>query len=60
MSGGDHLEQSWGAFTPGRAREYLRTFGAPSQGSKQLLVEVLERHARRPEMSLLDLGCGNA
>jgi SAM-dependent methyltransferase len=56
---GDRLESSWNALTPGRAREYLRTFGAPSQGSRQLLVEVLQRHARRGQLSIVDLGCGN-
>jgi SAM-dependent methyltransferase len=55
----DRLEDSWGSLTPGRAREYLRSFGAPSQGSKQLLVEVLSKHARGRKISLLDLGCGN-
>jgi SAM-dependent methyltransferase len=55
----DRLEQSWGSLTPGRAREYLRSFGAPSDGSKRLLVEVLDRHAGGRDLSLLDLGCGN-
>jgi SAM-dependent methyltransferase len=55
----DGLERSWGSLTPGRAREYLRSFGAPSAGSKRLLVEVLSRHASGRELSLLDLGCGN-
>ena len=59
MSAGDRLEVSWGALTPGRAREYLRTFGAPSEGSKRLLVEVLARVAGGRELSVVDLGCGN-
>jgi SAM-dependent methyltransferase len=55
----DRLESSWSSLTPNRAREYLRTFGAPSVGSKQLLVEVLTRLAGRRELSIVDLGCGN-
>jgi SAM-dependent methyltransferase len=43
-----------------RASEFLKTYGAPSAGSKQLLLEVIsEQIARRP-IALLDLGCGNA
>jgi SAM-dependent methyltransferase len=59
MSAGDRLEVSWGALTPGRAREYLRTFGAASEGSKRLLVEVLTRLSGRRGLSIVDLGCGN-
>jgi predicted TPR repeat methyltransferase len=55
----DRLESSWGALTPGRAREYLRTYGAPSEGSKRLLTEVLGRVAGRGTLSIIDLGCGN-
>jgi SAM-dependent methyltransferase len=55
----DLLSKSWGAMTPGRAAEYLKTYGAPSEGSKQLLLEVIREHAG-PRPSLLDLGCGNA
>jgi SAM-dependent methyltransferase len=56
----DLLSRSWGAMTPGRAAEYLKTYGAPSEGSKQLLLEVIREHARGARPSLLDLGCGNA
>jgi SAM-dependent methyltransferase len=55
----DRLETSWSALTPGRAREYLRTYGAASQGSKRLLVEVLNGLAGREPLSIIDLGCGN-
>jgi ubiquinone/menaquinone biosynthesis C-methylase UbiE len=40
------------------ARVYLRTIGAPSEGSKRLLVEVLS--GMGTGLSILDLGCGNA
>jgi SAM-dependent methyltransferase len=60
MTPDDQLERSWGAFTSRRAQEYLRTFGAPSLGSKQILVEVLAGLARGNDLSILDLGCGNA
>jgi SAM-dependent methyltransferase len=59
VSGADRLEGSWGAMTPRRAKEYLRSYGAPSEGSKRLLVEVLSRLARRDDLSIVDLGCGN-
>jgi SAM-dependent methyltransferase len=55
----DRLQSSWSALTPTRAREYLRTFGSPSTGSKRLLIEVLTRLAGRRELSIIDLGCGN-
>jgi SAM-dependent methyltransferase len=59
MTQPDRLEHSWSSLTPSRAREYLRTFGAPSEGSKRLLTEVLSREAGRGELSIIDLGCGN-
>jgi SAM-dependent methyltransferase len=45
--------------TPTRAAEYLKTYGAPSEGSKRLLLEVIREHAGSGRPSLLDLGCGN-
>jgi SAM-dependent methyltransferase len=45
--------------TPRRAHEYLRSYGAPSEGSKRLLVEVLSHLAGQRELSIVDLGCGN-
>ena len=56
----DVLARSWNALTRERAGEYLKSYGAPSTGSKQLLVEVIEREVRERPVSLLDLGCGNA
>ena len=56
----DLLSKSWSAMTPRRAAEYLKTYGAPSEGSKQLLLEVIRESAKGERTSLLDLGCGNA
>jgi SAM-dependent methyltransferase len=56
----DRLEESWSALTPARAREYLRTSGSPSESSKRLLLEVLAKEAGRGDLSIVDLGCGNA
>ena len=53
------LDRSWGALTPQRAKEYLKSYGAPSAGSKQLLVEILSGMKRSGRLSILDLGCGN-
>jgi SAM-dependent methyltransferase len=56
----DALEKSWGSLTQERAAEYLRTYGAPSEGSKRLTAEVLaDRFGAKP-FTLLDVGCGNA
>jgi SAM-dependent methyltransferase len=55
----DHLSRSWGALSPQRAAEYLKTYGAPSEGSKRLLLEVIREYAGGRRLSLLDLGCGN-
>jgi SAM-dependent methyltransferase len=46
--------------TPERATAYLRTYGAPSTGSKHLLLEVIQAHTAKRPIALLDLGCGNA
>jgi SAM-dependent methyltransferase len=56
----DALTESWSAWSPGRARRYLRTEDAASVGSRRLLTEVLARLAGRGELSVIDLGCGNA
>jgi SAM-dependent methyltransferase len=56
----DILQKSWGSLTRERASEYLKTYGAPSPGSKQLLLEVIEEQVKGRPVSLLDLGCGNA
>ena len=60
------LERSWGSFSRDLASRYLKTYGHPSPGSKQLLVDVLEDLARRQigvgkrRLNILELGCGNA
>lgn len=56
----DILQESWGGMTRRRAEEYLKTHGAPSEGSKRLLLEVIREHTRKDPVSLVDLGCGNA
>ena len=55
----DALKNSWGAFPKDIARRYLKSFGHPSEESKQLLFEVLEQLGPQ-QMKLVDLGCGNA
>jgi ubiquinone/menaquinone biosynthesis C-methylase UbiE len=60
------LERSWGSFSERIAKRYLKTYGFPSETSKQLLGDVLEEMARKKfglgkrELAILDLGCGNA
>jgi SAM-dependent methyltransferase len=56
----DIQSESWNSLTPQRAAEYLKSYGHPSQGSKQLLLEVIQEYAAGRSVSLLDLGCGNA
>jgi SAM-dependent methyltransferase len=56
----DALPRSWNSLTEDRAAEYLKTYGAPSPGSKRLLVEVIREQLPRSAVSVLDLGCGNA
>ena len=54
------LGKSWDAFSPKRAKEYLRSFGHPSIGSKKLLTDVLKELNLGEVPSIIDLGCGNA
>src|SRR3954447_19610503 len=54
----DRLSQSWSAMTPSRAAAYMKTYGHPSAGSKQLLADVLLREFGS-DASILELGCGN-
>jgi SAM-dependent methyltransferase len=50
--------ESWSAFSPSLASRYLKTYGAPSGASRDLVVDVLKKlHAA--ELRVLDLGCGN-
>ena len=55
------LSDSWSAFPPEVAAQYLKTYGHPAGSSKALLVDVLRQYTagiRTP--SVIDLGCGNA
>jgi ubiquinone/menaquinone biosynthesis C-methylase UbiE len=54
------LQNSWGAFTQRAAKDYLKTFGTPSMESKLVLFEVLKGLSEGKEISIVDLGCGNA
>lgn len=56
----DLLHRSWGSMTADRAAAYLKTYGAPAESSKRLLLEVLRESSTRKCPSVLDLGCGNA
>ena len=52
-------ESSWGAFSSDFAVRYLKSLGAPSLSSRQLLIDLL-RQCAPPDPAVLDLGCGNA
>ena len=54
------LEDSWGAFTQKAAKDYLKSFGTPSMGSKLILFEVCKALSEGKKVSVIDLGCGNA
>jgi len=54
------LSDSWNAFSPEIASQYLKTYGHPSVSSKALLLDVvrqLTKQIKRPRV--IDLGCGN-
>lgn len=53
------IRQSWSAFSPDIAAEYLKTFGAPALGSKEILCEVLQKQFSDSNPRILDFGCGN-
>jgi len=53
------LERAWGSFSRERAAGYLTTYGHPSPESRAIVADVLSRLARKGEISILDLGCGN-
>jgi ubiquinone/menaquinone biosynthesis C-methylase UbiE len=55
----DKLRQAWSSFSPEIARDYLKTYGAPSVDSKAVLTEVLKRAASGQALRLIELGCGN-
>ena len=54
------LQQSWGAFSQKVAKDYLKSFGSSSTESKNILFDVLNALDMGKELSLIDLGCGNA
>lgn len=57
----NQLSDSWNAFSPEVAAQYLKTYGHPSVSSKALLVDVLRQYtAGIKTPSIIDLGCGNA
>ena len=51
--------ESWSAFSPEKASEYLKTFGHAAPGSKQILLDIMRKGIKKPTPSVLDLGCGN-
>lgn len=54
------LGNSWNAFSPEIASQYLKSYGHPSVSSKVLLTDVLRKltkHIKLP--NCIDLGCGN-
>jgi ubiquinone/menaquinone biosynthesis C-methylase UbiE len=51
--------ESWSAFSSEIATSYLKTFGHPSPGSKQILIDVMRNGTKKAVPSVLDLGCGN-
>lgn len=51
--------ESWDSFSPEIAAAYLKTFGHPASGSKQILLDVILSLSDRAKPSILDLGCGN-
>lgn len=53
------LQESWSAFSDEIASAYLRTFGAPAPGSKDILADVLRDYGGGRPLTVLDLGCGN-
>lgn len=55
------LSDSWNAFSPEVASQYLKTYGHPAVSSKALLVDVLKQYTKQtPNPKVIDLGCGNA
>lgn len=60
MADPDALTQSWSAWSPARARGYLRTEDSASTGSRELLADVIRKLRGREDLTVLDLGCGNA
>jgi ubiquinone/menaquinone biosynthesis C-methylase UbiE len=53
------LQASWSNFSDDVARKYLKSFGSPSEHSKQILADILLEIKGRSPLKLLELGCGN-
>lgn len=52
-------KDSWNSFSPSVAADYLKSFGNPAPGSKQILLDVISSSLRLGKPSVLDMGCGN-
>ena len=50
------LQDSWSAFSPETAENYLKSFGYPSKDSKKLLADLLKQKGR--PLNRVELGCG--
>jgi SAM-dependent methyltransferase len=53
------LKQSWSAFTPEIAKDYLDGYGHPSERSKQLVASLLKELFGGRRFRIADFGCGN-
>lgn len=54
------LLEAWNSFSPNIAHKYLKTFGYPSLNSKKLLADIIKIYTEKNDISVIDLGCGNA
>lgn len=52
-------QESWDSFSPEVAEAYLKSFGHPAPGSKQILLDLVRGLTEHTSPSILDLGCGN-
>ena len=50
---------SWSAFSPEISSAYLKSFGHPAPGSKDILLDILRNGVAKAVPTVLDLGCGN-
>lgn len=56
----DILLKAWNSFSPNIAHKYLKTFGYPSLNSKKILADIVRTYTKKRDLSVIDLGCGNA
>lgn len=56
----DVLEKSWSSFSHGVAETYLKGFGHPAETSKTIVADLIRQLSGGGEVSILDVGCGNA